>query len=122
MDSFKGYIAPFQRIAKLYIRSGKLSLTEVLTRILTAAIITFVSLLFVIIALAFVSYGVIEALSQCMATTWAYLIVAGFYMLLIAVMVIFKRTLLINPIARFLSKVILDDNSNHNTPSHDETV
>ncbi|RXE70978.1 hypothetical protein ED352_07455 [Muribaculaceae bacterium Isolate-002 (NCI)] len=108
MEAFKGYFAPFQRIAKLYIHSGKLSLAEVLTQLLAAIAIAFVCLLFVIISLAFVSYGVIEALSQHMATTWAYLIVGGFYLLLIILMIIFKRTIIINPIARFLSKIILD--------------
>ncbi|MDE6200091.1 MAG: phage holin family protein, partial [Muribaculaceae bacterium] len=96
MEAFKGYFSPFQRIAKLYIHSGKLTVTEVLTQILTAVAITFVCLLFVIISLAFVSYGVIEALSQHMASTWAYLIVGGFYLLLIVLMIIFRRTLIIN--------------------------
>lgn len=120
MEAFKGILTPFQRIAKLYINSGKLTVTEVLTQILTAVAITFVCLLFVIIALAFVSYGVIAALSQHMATIWAYLIVGGFYMMLIALMIVFKRTLIINPIARFLSKIILDAPGSHNTPANEK--
>lgn len=120
MEAFKGYFAPFQRIAKLYIQSGKLTVTEVLTRILTAAVITFICLLFAIISLAFVSYGVISALSQSLSPVWAYLIVGGFYLMLIIVMIVFKRILIINPIARFLSKIILDSPDNHKTDGNEE--
>lgn len=120
MESFKEYISPFQRIARLYIHSGKLTLTEVLTQIMAAIVIAAVCLLFVIIALAFVSYGVIDALSQSMPAVWAYLIVGGFYMLLIALMIVFKRTLIINPIARFLSKIILDTPDSHKETDNEE--
>lgn len=120
MESFKEYISPFQRIAKLYIHSGKLTLTEVLTQIMAAIVIASICLLFVIIALAFVSYGVIDALSQHMASAWAYLIVGGFYIVLIALMIVFKRTLIINPIARFLSKTILDAPDSHNIADNEE--
>lgn len=120
MESFKEYISPFQRIVKLYIHSGKLTLTEVLTQIMAAIVIAAVCLLFVIIALAFVSYGVIDALSQSMPVVWAYLIVGGFYMLLIALMIVFKRTLIINPIARFLSKTILDAPRSNNVSDNEE--
>lgn len=120
MEAFKEYLSPFQKIVKLYIQSGKLTLTEVLTRILTAIVITAVCLLFAVIALAFVSYGVISALSQSMAPVWAYLIVGGFYLLIIMLIIVFKRTLIINPIARFLSKIILDAPDNHKTSDNEE--
>lgn len=106
--NYKEYLQPFQRIARLYIQSGKLTLTEVLTRLLAASLIAFVCILFVIIALTFVSYGVVGALSKSMPLTWACLIVGGFYFLIIVLMIVFKRTLIVNPIARFLSKIILD--------------
>lgn len=121
MENFKEITKPFQRLAKLYIESGRLSLTEALTRILAAALITFVCLLLVIIALSFVSYGVIVTLSDSLSSTWAYVIVGGFYLLIIALLVIFKRTLVINPIARFLSKVLLDAPENlKNTHCHEQ--
>lgn len=108
MGQINDYISPFKRLAKLYIESGKLSLTEALTRILAGALITFVCLALVIICLAFISFGVIDALSQGLGQIWAYLIVGGFYLLLILMMIVFRRTLIINPIARFLSRIILD--------------
>lgn len=120
MEAFKEYISPFQRIAKLYIQSGKLTATEALTQILAAAAIALICLFFVIISLAFVSYGVIAALSQHMPPTWAYIIVGGFYLLLIALLIIFKRTLIVNPIARFLSKIILDEPGIQKTAAHEE--
>ncbi|MBD5258293.1 MAG: phage holin family protein [Barnesiella sp.] len=108
MGQINDYISPFKRLANLYIESGKLSLTEALTMILAGALITFVCLLFVIISLAFISFGVIDALAAGLGLIWAYLIVGGFYLLLIIMMIVFRRTLVINPIARFLSKIILD--------------
>lgn len=108
MEAAKEYFKPFQRLAKLYIQTGKLTLTEVLTRILAGALIAFVCLLFAIISLTFISYGVINTLTQTMSMTWACLIVGGFYLFIIILMIVFKRTLIINPIARFLSKIIID--------------
>jgi len=120
IEAIKEYIGPFQRIAGLYIQSGKLTLTKVMTGILTAVVIAFICLLFVIISLALLSYGAIEALSLHMSSIWAYLIVGGFYLILIVLMIVFRRTIIINPIARSLSKIILDAPDNHNTTGDEE--
>lgn len=120
MEAAKEYLKPFQRLAKLYIQTGKLTLTEVLTRILAGALIAFVCLLFAIISLTFISYGVINNLTQTMSMTWACLIVVGFYLFIIILMIVFKRTLIINPIARFLSKIIIDAPDSCKTIAYEE--
>lgn len=112
MGQLNEYISPLKRLAKLYLESGKLRFTEALTRILAATLITFICLAFAIIALAFISFGVIDALSQSLGMIWAYVIVGGFYILLIVVMIALRRQLIVNPIARFLSKIILDTTKN----------
>lgn len=96
------------RLGKLYIESARIGLTEKLTRLLTGIAIALVVLLFVIICLAFISIGVASEISDALSPAAAYLIVSGFYILLIVILISFKRTLVINPIARFLSKIIFD--------------
>lgn len=114
----KEIISSVRNLIKLYIENGRLSLTDILTQLMSGFIIALVCILFAVMALGFISYGIIGALSASMPIVWAYIIVAGFYMFLIAILIIFKRTLLINPIARFISKIIMK--APHNYKYHDE--
>lgn len=108
MASFNEMTTPVKRLVKLYVESARLNVVEKLTRFLTGVAIALICTLFVIICLAFVSFGIVVELKTVVPSYAAYLIVGGFYLLLIAGLIIFKRTLLLNPIARFLSKLILD--------------
>lgn len=116
----KEIVSSVRNLIKLYIENGRLSLTDILTQLLSGFIIALVCILFAIMALGFISYGVIGALSASMPIVWAYTIVAGFYILLIAILIIFKRTLLINPIARFLSKIIMKPTHNYQYQDENE--
>ena len=97
--------------ARNYVRllvDTKLSVVEKLTRLLAA--IAMCSLLTILItaALVFISIAAGLALSTIIPPLWAFIIVAGFYIIVMVLLICFRTKLLVNPIARFISRLILD--------------
>ena len=59
-------------------------------------------------ALVFISIAAGLALSTIIPPLWAFIIVAGFYIIVMVLLICFRTKLLVNPIARFISRLILD--------------
>lgn len=93
---------------RLLVEDTKLSVVEKLTRLLAA--IAMCSLLTILItaALVFISIAAGLALSTIIPPLWAFIIVAGFYIIVMVLLICFRTKLLVNPIARFISRLILD--------------
>ncbi|MBQ7822712.1 MAG: phage holin family protein [Bacteroidaceae bacterium] len=49
-------------------------------------------------------------LEPVMGLMWSFLVISGFYLLLIIILFLFKKKLIINPIIRFLSQLFLNEN------------
>lgn len=99
------------RLIRLYIENAKLTLAEKLTLLLSAALVVVIALVLGIFALAFFAGAAVEALELVMVPWLCYLILGGFFVLLIVAILILKKPLLINPIARFMSKLIFEVSS-----------
>lgn len=95
------------RYVRLLLEDARLSAAEKLTRLLAAVALAAILIIFGTVALLFVSLGVSQLLAESMNEMWAYLIVAAFYVVAFAVLILARRTLLVDPIARFVSKLIL---------------
>lgn len=97
-----------KRLVGLEVENARLMLTEKLTLLLGR--VTLVAVAFVLSAcvIIFLSMSISDLLLESL-TPWAtYLIVAGFYALLICILALFRRQLIVDPIARYLSQVLLD--------------
>ena len=101
MSSISEYI-------RLLIEDTRLNVAEKLTRVLSAAALFLLLTILVTVALVFLSIAVSVALSVAMRPLWAFIIVAGFYVILLVVLIACRRTLIVDPIARFLSSILLD--------------
>lgn len=121
-DSENAYARLYQeakRLVGLEVDNAKLLVTEKLTLLLGR--ITLVAVCFVVCtcALIFLSMSVSDWLLRSLEPCWTYLIVGGFYIVLAAICAICRRTLITDPIARYISRVILDPpackDSNKNT-------
>lgn len=121
MSVIQQFTDPIKTIVRLYIEDTKLSLVEKITKILSAIAIVFVTALLVIIGITFVSFGITTLLADILAPQAAYFIVGGFYIILLALVIIFRQKLIINPIARYMSKTLLDspENQTINSQSHE---
>ena len=95
------------RYVKLLVEDTRLNVAEKLTRLLSA--IALCSLLTIIgtAALVFISIAVGMALATVIAPLWAFIIVAGFYIAVLVILVTCRNALLVNPIARFISRLLL---------------
>jgi len=92
---------------------GKLSGVEKLTILLSA--VAFIVVLGVVglFALHHLLAALITVLADALQCQWgAHLIVVGLLLLLVLVVVAFKKQLIVNPIARFLSKLFLKPEDN----------
>lgn len=97
-----------RRYLELLIEDTRLNAAEKLTRLASAIGIAAVLLFMSVVTLVFLSLGVSMALCEVMKPVWAFLIVAAFYMVLCVVLILARKTLVVDPIARFLSKLLLD--------------
>ncbi|MDE6306468.1 MAG: phage holin family protein [Muribaculaceae bacterium] len=108
-----------RRLFNLEVENARFLVTEKLVVLLSS--ITFYAILAVIITCVtiFLTIGVVNLMLERVEPHWAYMIVAAFYLMLMLILIIFRRQLIINPIARFLSSVILDPPSA--TPHKNDT-
>lgn len=74
-------------------------------RVLGSAACFAVSMTLALIIAVFVSIGVVRWLETIMAPHWAYLSVAGVYVLLYVLVRVFRRRLFYRPISRYLFRV-----------------
>ena len=92
----------------LLVEDTRLNVAEKLTRLLSTIALASLLTIIVTVAMVFVSIAVAFALAESLSPLWSFIIVAGFYIVLLIVLVACRKALLINPIARFLSSILLE--------------
>lgn len=97
-----------KRYVNLNVANAKLSATEKLSILFAAVAFYFIAILLGTVALIFVSMSISEVLSQSLPMHYVYLIMAAFYLLILIVVCLLRKVLFLNPIARFLSKTMLN--------------
>lgn len=108
---------PIRSIIKLYIEDARMELTERLTRLIGSLVVAFLLVMVIFATLIFVSIAGAHELRTVVSPGAAYLIIIGCYLLLLAALLVFKKQLIINPLARLLSRTLL---SNPKPQSEDE--
>lgn len=92
----------------LHFENFRLLAAEKLTLLLSR--IAMVAATFVVsaTALIFLSIAVADFLLRGLEPCWTYLIIGGFYVVVVILTFVFRRRLIIDPIARYISRIILD--------------
>ena len=105
----------------LKLEDARFVLSIKLTKLLGGIVFVFLGFMLALCTLAFVSVAIGHLLCNVMHPVWAYLLIALFYLILIGVMVVFKKTLIMDPIARFISKLIVEEpvSTRNNPESHE---
>ncbi len=67
-----------------------------------------VALVFGIFMLAFLSGACIELLALVLPAWASYAILGGFFLLLVVLVIAFRKHIIVNPIARFVSRLVFD--------------
>lgn len=95
------------RYATLLIEDTRLSVAEKLTRMMAAIALAAMLTILLTVALVFMSIAAGFALAEVMPPLWAFLIVGGIYFVMMIVLILCRESLIVNPIARFISRLIL---------------
>ena len=107
------------RYLKLLVEDTRLSLAEKLTRLLSALAVCAIVIILATVAVVFITIGV--SVAPYLGPQWSLFIVAGVYVLLIVAILVFKSALVVNPIARFISRLILQPPVSHDK-SYDQST
>ena len=85
----------------------KLDIIEKVVRLLTIATITFIAFFIVLLMLIYVSFAIAYALAPLVGTVWAFVIVAGVYLLILILFVVKRRSWIEKPLVKFLAELLL---------------
>lgn len=117
-DELRRTLANAKEWGKLYLENLKLLSIEKTTVLLSHGAMAALLLLLGVCAFFFISIALVLLLAQVLPEMWCFLIMGGVYLLIAAIAMIFRRSLFIDPIARFLSRLFLDplphQNNNNN--------
>ena len=107
-NQFSTFWTELRSVLKPNIDYARLTAAEKLTMLLT--MLSFSLLAFVLISLImfFLSLAIVRCIASEIGMIWAYFIMCGFYVLLFALAFAFRKQLIINPIARFVSRLFFN--------------
>ncbi len=98
-----------KRLLRLKIENAKLIAAEKLTVLFENILFAILIFLLGVCCMGFIAFAIVHFLSEVMEPGWAYLIVAGLYGIVLALVIKFKRQLIGNPLARLISRLIIDE-------------
>lgn len=98
-----------KRLASLFMENAKLTVAEKVTQLVGALAVSMIALLFSIVALVFLVIGVATWLEAYIAPFWSYMIVAGVVIILIVGVIVFRKPLVYDPFAKFITRLFLDN-------------
>lgn len=101
-----------RRLIGLYLDNARLTAAEKMTLLFSSVALYSVVLVLAMVMMVFVSMGIATMLAEYIAPFWSYFIVAGVFLLVIVLLFVFKSQLLVNPIARFISSLLVSPPKN----------
>ncbi len=107
--------------AKLEIEYVKLTAAEKLVILLSTIIIGAIMAILLLPVFIMFLFALVGVFKLFMATPLAYLTVGGIVLLFIFALFLMRKPLIINPVARFITKLLLDKNT-HNPSQHSEKL
>ena len=87
----------------------KLDVIEKVVKLLTVATISFLVVLLAMLILTYLSFAVAYGLGAYMGLPWSFVLVAGVYLLILALLFIKRRQWIEKPLVRFLADLLLNN-------------
>ena len=113
-DEIKEMLTQSINWAKLEIEYIKLTAAEKIIILVSMMVIGIVVLLLLLPAIMMFLFALAQVFIGFMPVAVAYVCVGGIVILLLGILVIFRKQVVINPVAKFISKVLLDHSENKN--------
>lgn len=105
---FSVIINSIKKMFRLEIEFIKLTLAEKMIMILSVLVLSSITFVIVMCAMVFISIGVVKFLAFHMPDYLVYILLGVLYLLLLVLLFGFKKMLIINPISRVISKLIIN--------------
>lgn len=96
-----------KQLAQLKYDYARLTFAEKLTMLLAMFALGLVCLFGVMIMLFFLSVALAECMASSIGMAWACTIIAGIYLIVLVIVVCLRKQLIVNPISRFITKLLL---------------
>lgn len=109
-DELKELVTQGINWAKLEVEYLKLTAAEKLIILVSMMVISVVVLLLLLPAVIMFLFALAQVFIGFLPVAVAYVVVGGIVLLLLGILVIFRKQIIINPVAKFISKVLLDKN------------
>lgn len=106
-NSLKSLWDEIRRYLELNLEYAKLTGAEKTTILLTAVATAAIVGVLAILIFFFLSIACVHWLGMVISMALAYTVMAGVYVLLLVVAVVFRRQLIIDPVAKFISRLFL---------------
>lgn len=97
-----------RKLVKIKLDDARVVVSIKATTLLASIVYLFVLFMLALCLLAFVACAGAHWLSTVMSPGWAYMTIAAAYLLLIVVFIGGKRSIVVDPIARFVSKLLIE--------------
>lgn len=107
-DEIKELFSQGHNWLKLEIEYAKLTVAEKVTILMSVLIIGAICLLMGMVVLILLAFSLVELFKMMMVPALAYLSVGGIICLLIVLLYVFRKPILLNPIARFVTRLFID--------------
>lgn len=107
-DDIKELLTQGTNWARLQIEYLKLTASEKLIILVSMMVIGAVFLLLLLPAVLMFLFALAQVFIGFMPVAVAYVSVGGIVLLILGVVLVFRKPLVINPVAKFISKVLLD--------------
>ena len=85
----------------------KLDVVDKVVRLLTAITMTVVLVGLLVLAIIYLSFAAAYALAPFVGTAWGFGIVAGLYLVLLALFVVFRHQWIEKPLVKFLASLLM---------------
>lgn len=118
-SSFRQIFEEGKKYLTLQFDYVKLTATEKISLIGSMTLVLILALIFMTGAMFYLSFALVYLMEPYIGLMWSYAVLAGIALLCAVVVIVFRTPLIINPITRFLTQVLLSDNDKEDSASSD---
>ena len=111
IENFQQLFFEFKKYLELQKEYTKLELTEKLTILFSTLIMILVLIILGMVALFYLLFALAYILEPLVGLMASFAIIAGINVLLIALVIIFRKQLIISPMVNFLANLFLTDSN-----------
>ena len=111
-DELKELLAQSINWAKLEVEYLKLTAAEKLIILVSMLVIGGMVMILLLPAILMFLFALAQVFIGFMPVAVAYVCVGGIVIICLGILVVFRKSLVINPVAKFISKVLLDNQDN----------